>query len=144
MGAPSILLLDNSVTNIITKKVILAEIRGITFAATKGVTTMGMNTDSIHENDGFGAGLLLGSLIGALIGAGLALWYAPQTGKRTQHVVRTEATRLQKKANKQVHNIADQALDKLEELQDQGRDLVDENLNRATGAVNRLKQQVVR
>jgi gas vesicle protein len=103
-----------------------------------------MNTDTIHDGDGFGAGLLLGSLIGGLIGAGLALWYAPQTGKRTQHVVRTEATRLQKKANKQVHNIADQAMDKLEELQDQGRDLVDDKLNLANNAVGRLKQQVSR
>ena len=105
---------------------------------------MSTNRDADHENDGFGAGLLLGSLIGALIGAGLALWYAPQTGKRTQHVVRTEASRLQKRANKQVHNLADQAADKFEELQDQGREIVDENVNRATGAVNRLKQQVNR
>lgn len=105
---------------------------------------MSMNTESNHDSDGFGAGLLLGSLIGALIGAGLALWYAPQTGKRTQHVVRTEATRLQKRANKQVHDLADNALDKFEELQDQGREMVDENVGRATSAVNRLKQQVAR
>jgi len=105
---------------------------------------MSMNTDNVHDSDGFGAGLLLGSLIGALIGAALALWYAPQTGKRTQHVVRTEATRLQKRANKQVHDLADNALEKIEELQDQGRELVDENVNRATSAVNRLKHQVAR
>lgn len=105
---------------------------------------MSMNTDDYHEHDGFGAGLLLGGLIGALIGAAVALWYAPQTGKRTQHVVRTEANRLQKRANKKVQRFADEAMGRIEELQEQGREFVDEGLDRVNGTVSRVRQQVSR
>ena len=63
-----------------------------------------MNNENDESNgkdvSGFGLGLLLGSLIGGVIGAGLALWYAPQTGKKTQAKLKREATKLQKQMSK--------------------------------------------
>lgn len=80
---------------------------------------------------GFAPGLLIGSLVGALVGAALALWYAPQPGKKTQAMLKREAGRLQKQVNKKASNfvssaeeLANDAAERASELADQGREFV--------------------
>ena len=84
-----------------------------------------------ERSNGFAPGLLLGSLLGGLIGAALALWYAPQPGKKTQAMLKREAGRLQKQVNKKASNfvssaeeLANDAAERAGELADQGRDFV--------------------
>jgi gas vesicle protein len=100
--------------------------------------------DNENETSGFGPGLLLGSLIGGVIGAGLALWHAPQTGKKTQAMLKREANRLQKQVNKKANNlyasaeeIANEAAERASELTEQGREFVEEKASTLKKAVAR-------
>ena len=93
---------------------------------------------------GFGPGLLLGSLIGSVIGAGLALWYAPQTGKKTQAMLKREANHVQKQVSKKANTlytaageIANEATERASELTEQGREFVEEKANTLKKAVGR-------
>ncbi len=94
------------------------------------------DTNSDTETNGFVPGLFFGSLIGGLIGAGLALWYAPQTGKKTQAMLKREANRVQKQVNKKASHlystaegIANEAAQRASDLSDQGREFVEEKAN---------------
>ena len=99
-------------------------------------------TDYASERSGFGTGLLTGSVIGSLVGAGLALWYAPQAGKRTQAMMKREAARLHKQVNKKATNlystaeeIASEAAERASDLTEQGREFIGEKANKLKKAV---------
>jgi gas vesicle protein len=103
-----------------------------------------ISMDNENETSGFGPGLLLGSLIGGVIGAGLALWYAPQAGKKTQAMLKREATRLQKQVNKKANNLcasaeelANEAAERASEITEQGREFVQEKASTLKKAVAR-------
>ena len=86
-----------------------------------------------EEGSGFGSGLLLGGLVGSVIGAGLALFYAPQTGKKTQAMLKREANRMQKNVSKEASHLHDTAeeivnnvVERTSELTEQGREFAKE------------------
>ena len=96
------------------------------------------------ERNAFGPGLLLGSLVGAVIGAGVALWYAPQSGKKTQAFLQQEVSRLQKDVNKRASDlaataegIANDAVERASDLKEQGRQFVEDKANTLKKAVAR-------
>ena len=100
--------------------------------------------DRTHEGIGFGAGVLIARAIGALIGAGLALWYAPQTGKKTQATVRREASRLQKQVNKKTaglyaaaESLATDTAERASALTEHGREFVEEKADTLKKALAR-------
>jgi gas vesicle protein len=106
--------------------------------------TGGRFMNNEERSYGFAPGLLVGSLVGGLIGAGLALWYAPQPGKKTQALLRREANRVQKQVNKKANSLvssaeelASDAAERAGEWAGQGRDFVQ-------GKVQSLKQAVER
>ena len=104
-----------------------------------------MNDESNDKDASrFGPGLLLGSLMGGVIGAGLALWYAPQTGKKTQAKLKREANKLQKQVSKTANNfyttaeeIANEAAERANGLSEQGREFVEEKASTLKKAVAR-------
>ena len=86
--------------------------------------------------------LLIGGLAGGLIGAALAFWYAPQTGKRTQAMLKREAGRLQKQVNAtasgwrtSAEDIAADAAERAADLASQGRAFVSEKAHDLRHAV---------
>lgn len=100
--------------------------------------------DNENKTSGFGPRLLLGSLIGGVIGAGLALWHAPQTGEKTQAMLKRETNRLQKQVNKKANNlyasaeeIANEAAERASELTEQGREFVEEKASTLKKAMAR-------
>lgn len=62
-----------------------------------------------QQTDTSANGFLSGFLIGGLMGAMVALWFAPQSGKRTQHMIRKQAHRLQRTAEGTLENVKDGA-----------------------------------
>ena len=99
--------------------------------------------DDVESRD-FGLGVLLGSLVGGLVGAGLALWYAPQTGKKTQALLKREAKWFQKQASKKASNlyntaeeIVNDATERASGLTEQGREFVEEKTSTLKKAVAR-------
>ena len=79
-----------------------------------------------------------------MVGAGLALWYAPQAGKKTQALLKRKATRLQKDVNKKANSlyataeeIASEAAERASELTEQGRGFVEEKASTLKKAVAR-------
>ena len=115
----------------------------------KGEKTMDNENKEMEQQDerdvsGFGPGLLLGSLIGSVIGAGLALWYAPQTGKRTQAMLKREANHMQRQVSKKANTLysaaedmANEATERASHLTEQGREFVEEKANTLKKAVGR-------
>ena len=118
----------------------------------KGEKTMDNENNGREEREqqderdvsGFGPGLLLGSLIGSVIGAGLALWYAPQTGKKTQAMLKREANHMQKQMSKKANTLysaaedmANEATERASHLTEQGREFVEEKANTLKKAVGR-------
>jgi gas vesicle protein len=100
--------------------------------------------DYASERSGFGTGLLMGSVVGTIVGAGLALWYAPQTGKRTQDMVKREANRLQKEVNQKANNlyttaeeIASDTVERASELSEHGREFIEDKAKTLKKAVAR-------
>ncbi len=103
-----------------------------------------MEQQDERDVSGFGPGLLLGSLIGSVIGAGLALWYAPQTGKKTQAMLKREANHMQKQVSKKANTLysaaedmATEATERASHLTEQGREFVEETANTLKKAVSR-------
>ena len=105
--------------------------------------------DSGSAMAGFGAGLLIGGLAGALT----MLLVAPQSGKRTRRQIRRKALELrdqvadsaeeareqaEKKLDKavdRVRKVRHEALDRVDDVQQLGQDMLDQQRERVTAAV---------
>lgn len=107
-------------------------------------TTGGRRMHIEDRSHGFAPGLLLGSLLGGLIGAALALWYAPQAGKKTQAMLKREASHLQKQVNKKASNLVSSAEELANEAAERASELADQGRNFVQGKARSLKEAVER
>lgn len=122
----------------------------------KGVGQGDQAMNDEHSNSGkFGEGMFFGTLLGAAVGAGLALWYAPQSGRKTQQMLHRKATHLQKTVNKKANalyeeaeEIADNARERVSErmsdLHQQGRQFVDEKVSQVSDAAQAVRERASR
>lgn len=108
------------------------------------------------QNSGkFGEGMFFGTLLGAAVGAGLALWYAPQSGRKTQQILQRKASRLQKTVNKKANALYEEAEEiaenarervgeRVNDLQQQGRQFVDDKVSQVNDAAHAVRERVSR
>ena len=104
--------------------------------------------DVQHRPNYFLPGLVVGTLLGAVLGALLALWFAPQSGKQTQTLVRKQGKALKHQADKaashafeQIEDTAAQAVDQVETLRHEGEQFLNdqvERMNQATASVKKV------
>ena len=98
-----------------------------------------------------GAPLLAGLMIGGLLGAGAMLLLAPQPGKQTRHEVREGAMELRDRTTENVRGrvsdakaraqqMASNVRDKAMDLQNQGKDIAIEQLDRVSSAAESGKR----
>lgn len=73
-----------------------------------------------------GGGGVLGVLVGGLIGAGLALMFAPQTGKKTRKYLACCAKDLGGKANDAAHDLAETLTDFVETAGNRAAEILEE------------------
>ncbi len=71
-----------------------------------------------------GSGVLMAFLLGGIVGAGLALLFAPQSGKRT----REDIKEFTEKTTDTVRDISEKATKEIGELYEKGRGLVEERV----------------
>ena len=71
-----------------------------------------------------GSGVLMAFLLGGVVGAGLALLFAPQSGKRT----REDIKELTEKTTDNIRDISERAKKEIGELYEKGRELVEERV----------------
>ena len=93
-------------------------------------------------------GLVVGTLLGAVLGGLIALWFAPQSGKQTQTLVRKQGKALKHQADKaashvveQIEDSAGQAVDQVETLRHEGEQFLNdqvERMNQATASVKKV------
>jgi gas vesicle protein len=62
-----------------------------------------------EHTDSGANGFMSGLIIGGLLGAAAALWLAPQSGAKTQQMVRRQAHRLQRRAEHTLEDVKDGA-----------------------------------
>jgi gas vesicle protein len=89
-----------------------------------------MSMDDYTNGRGISTGTAL--LVGAAVGAGLALLYAPRSGRETRHQLSEGASRLRERANDaygtvsaRARRTADRARDVAGEVQNKGKYVVD-------------------
>lgn len=109
-----------------------------------------------HANAGkFGEGMFFGTLLGAAVGAGLALWYAPQSGRKTQQILQRKANHLQKTVNKKANalyeeaeeiaeNARDRVNERISDLQQHSRQFVDEKVSQVNEAAQAVRDRTSR
>ncbi|TAK11352.1 MAG: YtxH domain-containing protein [Acidobacteria bacterium] len=89
-----------------------------------------------HEEEGSNsnvAGFLLGALTGALVGAGVALLFAPKTGRR----MRADLARTFERTTDQLGDLAADAVDRASDLADQAKATVKDVSARVAAATTR-------
>jgi gas vesicle protein len=89
-----------------------------------------MSMDDYTDGRGFSTGTAL--LVGMAVGAGIALLYAPRSGRETRQQLSTGANRLREKANDAYSTVstrarqtADRARDVASDVQSKGKYVVD-------------------
>lgn len=89
-----------------------------------------------HKPNYFLPGLVLGTLFGAVIGGLIALWFAPQSGKQLQTLVRKQGKTLKHQADKttarlieQVEERATQAAEQVETLRHDGEQFLNDQVD---------------
>ena len=95
-----------------------------------------------NESAVFGSGMMLGSLVGGLIGAGLALWFAPQSGRKTQQQIRGEVNRLQKQVGHTADEVVSDVTNKIGLMQEHADEFVEDKLDKANKLAKNVKQAV--
>jgi len=105
--------------------------------------------DNVNDARGFLAGLLMGGMAGA----GAMLLLAPQSGKRTRAKIQRQSLELRDQATETIEDAVAQARvkarqitadvhEQAEELQQHGRDMLDEQKERLSTAVEAGKKAV--
>ena len=109
--------------------------------------------DGRMNSGGSGTPLLTGLLIGGLVGAGTMLLLAPQAGRRTRQEVQEGAMELRDRTTEKVKGAvyearsrADQVVsgmrEKAGDLQNQGKDIAVEQLDRVASAAQARKKAI--
>jgi gas vesicle protein len=98
-----------------------------------------------------GSAVVLAFLLGGALGAGLALLYAPESGKRTRVRLRQFAEEAQEKTEETVKEFRDKAegvaqewRDRVEGVVTAGKELLEENKDLLTGAYEAGKEAFLR
>ncbi|MBI3007107.1 MAG: YtxH domain-containing protein [candidate division NC10 bacterium] len=98
-----------------------------------------------------GSAVVLAFLLGGALGAGLALLYAPESGKRTRVRLRQFAEEAQEKTEETVKEFRDKAegrvrewRDRVEEVVSTGKELLEEKKDLLTGAYEAGKEAFLR
>ena len=111
------------------------------------------HNDGRMDGGGSGTPLLTGLLIGGLVGAGTMLLLAPQAGRRTRQELQEGALDLRDRTTEKVRGAvsevrsrADQVVsdvrEKADELQNQGKDIAVEQLDRVASAAQARKKAI--
>ena len=102
-----------------------------------------------HRRNYFLPGLIVGTLLGGVLGGLLALWFAPQSGKQTQKLVRKQGKALKHQADQaasqvyeQIEDTAAQAVDQVETLRHEGEQLLNDRVERINQATASVKKAV--
>ncbi len=107
----------------------------------------------LESSAGHLGGFLAGLLLGALAGAGTMLLVAPQSGKRTRADIRHKSAKLRDQATDTVEDAVDQVRTKAhhieadvrkeaKELEHRGKEMFDDQVERASAAVADVKTTV--
>jgi len=89
------------------------------------------------RDDGYSSGsVLLSFLLGGVVGAGLALLFAPQSGRETRQKIRELADDVKDKTTEYAH----QAKEKVSSLVDEGKGYYDEKKSILKSAVDAGKE----
>ena len=106
-------------------------------------------TDIRHRPIYFLLGLIVGILLGGVIGVVTALWFAPQSGKQTQRLVRKQGEAFKHRADKaashvyeQIEDTVAQATDQVETLGHAGEQFLDNQVERVNQATASVKKAV--
>jgi gas vesicle protein len=102
-----------------------------------------------HRPIYFLLGLVVGTLLGGVIGVVTALWFAPQSGKQTQKLVREQGEALKHQADKAVSHVVEQiedsaadAVDQVETLRHEGVKFLNDRVERINQATSSVKKAV--
>jgi gas vesicle protein len=105
--------------------------------------------DIHHRSNYFLPGLVIGFLLGGVVGGVIALWFAPQSGKQTQKLVRKQGEALKHQADKaashvveQFEDSAAQAVNQVETLRHEGEQFLNDQVERVNQATSSVKKAV--
>ncbi len=85
------------------------------------------------NNNGMAKGMIIGLLTGGAIGAGVALLYAPKTGRRMRAELREKAD-----------NLIDEGQDYLSTVQDKATEIIEDAKDSITGMFKRAEREAGR
>ena len=105
-----------------------------------------MNQDYTESGPlSFVSGVLVGSLLGAIV----MLWLAPQSGKKTQQMLRRQAVRLQRTAEDTVDDlknsaeqVTDDVREKVADARHDGRGWLNQRANQAGKMSSKIRDAV--
>ncbi len=89
-----------------------------------------------------GAPLLAGLMIGSLIGASAMLLLAPQAGRQTRQEIQQGAMALKDRTTENVRGAVEQARAKANDLQNQGKEIAIDQLDRVANAAQQGKKSI--
>jgi gas vesicle protein len=89
-----------------------------------------------------GAPLLAGLMIGGLLGASAMLLLAPQAGRQTRQELQQGAMALKDRTSDNVRGAMEGAKSKAADLQNQGKDIAIEQLDRVANAAQQSKKSL--
>ena len=98
-----------------------------------------MSDNDRYENEGSGAGFMMGLLTGTVLGAGLGILLAPKAGSELRGQIGAQARTFGQKASEQYRRASDQAsgwAEKGKDFVDRAREAVSRGAEEARGFAN--------